>query len=255
MKRTLTLIYGLGALSCAAPAYAVTPISGTLKVFTQAGLPMGDDRSITSQHRDVASWISAPTGLQVQASSQVTSGNNYVNTNGAARASWQSADHGSVLFRNYGWQFNVPLVSGFASIKELTEQPDWSYDFTAAQDSILSIKYQVVDTAGNPFGLDGWQINCNCQGSGGPTLNAMDPATIGTFTGILKAGHTYHLALEGGGNIGVSGLTRYAGFMDGDFNWSIVPGAPEPQSWAMMILGMGLVGVAMRRRPVALSGR
>lgn len=38
-------------------------------------------------------------------------------------------------------------------------------------------------------------------------------------------------------------------------NWSLtevvtqVSGAPEPSTWAMMLLGFGLVGVAMRKRP------
>lgn len=55
------------------------------------------------------------------------------------------------------------------------------------------------------------------------------------------------------------------GFWDASFKWSLGPnsdlkalyfssganGIPEPASWAMMVLGFGIVGIAARRRPVS----
>jgi hypothetical protein len=38
-----------------------------------------------------------------------------------------------------------------------------------------------------------------------------------------------------------------------DFAVSGIPGVPEPTTWAMLILGLGAVGVALRRRPVAVT--
>lgn len=39
------------------------------------------------------------------------------------------------------------------------------------------------------------------------------------------------------------------GSLQGRFRWSIVQaGVPEPSTWGMMILGLGLIGGAMRRR-------
>lgn len=35
---------------------------------------------------------------------------------------------------------------------------------------------------------------------------------------------------------------------------TIAPPVPEPQTWAMMIIGFGLVGAAIRRRRPALAG-
>lgn len=37
------------------------------------------------------------------------------------------------------------------------------------------------------------------------------------------------------------------GFDDFSFQGSVVPGVPEPTSWAMMLLGFGAIGFAMRR--------
>ena len=252
MKLAFTMLCGLGALASAAPATAVTPLSGTLSVFTRATLQNGNAVTATDQHDDFAQWNGAPTALGVQTASQAIDGANYVLSYAATRAKWLSADQGSVKFRNYGWQLNVPFVIGIAVLKSPTARPDWSYDFIAARDSILTINYKVT-TLGQTFGLEGWQIDCNCQNSGGPSFNAQDPATMGTFTGLLKAGQAYHVTLNNGGDLLVGGFRSYVGFMDGDFNWSIATTAPEPQTWAIMLIGFSAIGFALRARARAAS--
>ena len=66
-----------------------------------------------------------------------------------------------------------------------------------------------------------------------PFLGPTNPLTY-----LLSAG-TYYLKFDGSV---ASGAASYSGTID------IKPFVPEPASWAMMIAGIAVVGVAMRRR-------
>ncbi len=46
----------------------------------------------------------------------------------------------------------------------------------------------------------------------------------------------------------VYGVTK-TGSYTGNVSWTNTPAVPEPGTWALMILGFGVVGYAMRRRP------
>jgi hypothetical protein len=48
----------------------------------------------------------------------------------------------------------------------------------------------------------------------------------------------------------VSGVSRGQGSYGGNatFTPTATPGVPEPSTWAMMLIGFGAVGFAMRRR-------
>lgn len=59
-------------------------------------------------------------------------------------------------------------------------------------------------------------------------------------------------AFSGVTRIEIAGITDPAGLGYDDFTYSLSNGAvPEPSTWAMMLLGFGAVGFAMRRRKVA----
>ncbi|MGZ6015599.1 MAG: PEPxxWA-CTERM sorting domain-containing protein, partial [Phenylobacterium sp.] len=204
-----------------------------------------------------------------------------VATQGAASAPWASATSGSVQYPGYGWDFNVP--SSPISGSNLTDArgganlgaSDWSYTFTATQDGQFTIDYSVTPN-GNPFGLWGWQINCNCSNAGGPSLDAYDPTATGTFVGDIYAGGTYTVTLDGNPNVEFPFQAgNYSGSMDGLFSWSTTgdvapiagqlnvvanssigpaaPAVPEPAAWALMIGGFGLAGVALRRRRIVIA--
>lgn len=80
-------------------------------------------------------------------------------------------------------------------------------------------------------------------------------ALNGTSTGFTGNGEVH-------GVIRFAGTIRSLSFTDTSENWhgftigigqAGVAAIPEPQSWALMIAGFGLVGAAMRRRRVAMA--
>ena len=56
------------------------------------------------------------------------------------------------------------------------------------------------------------------------------------------------LVVGGDNTITVTGTTSGNGAFTGNIALSVIPGVPEPGTWALMLLGFGAVGTAMRRR-------
>ncbi|HEY0437641.1 MAG TPA: PEPxxWA-CTERM sorting domain-containing protein, partial [Phenylobacterium sp.] len=82
-------------------------------------------------------------------------------------------------------------------------------------------------------------------------------AGAGEFTQALDAGHRYSVSLIS--NDGLTFVTDghrtndFEGASTSQFDWSITGpaagGVPEPATWSLAILGFGLAGAALRRRP------
>jgi hypothetical protein len=83
-----------------------------------------------------------------------------------------------------------------------------------------------------------------------------DNPTIGLsgFTINLTAGTSYFAVATGFGNNDV-GTYNLAITGPGTVNFPAAAGVPEPATWAMMLLGFGGVGFAMRRRSVTTRVR
>jgi hypothetical protein len=99
-----------------------------------------------------------------------------------------------------------------------------------------------LDAAGHPTGthaLDAGAITFS-----GDTINALIPRDLLPSTGFDISQYGYNLWPRLGG---VSNGTQVADFAPNDstFHGTAVP---EPASWAMMIMGFGVIGSAMRRR-------
>jgi hypothetical protein len=251
----------LGALSFASAAGAtvVIPISGTLAVSANVGIGVSNPPDIngnptpptvlsSNSDQDSQSWSVVPGGLSASASTSTSYLGDTVTAQGSAIASWASATSGSMTFRDYGWDFNVTNPDNTWSGADVFANrggPDWSYTFTTTSNSVFSMTYDVT-ASGFTFGLWGWPIN-GVSGTGGPVVNAGDPTANGTFVADLTPG-TYTVELDSFANIGTGNAT-FAGSMNGQFDWSIAnAGVPEPGTWAMMLIGFGALGAAMRRR-------
>jgi hypothetical protein len=136
---------------------------------------------------------------------------------------------------------------------------DWMYTFTATGDGEFQMDYSVT-ASGDTEGLFGWSIGfIGGPSSGGPDLTTLqfagDPTTSGIFTAAVTAGQTYTVFLDNNGNVSQSGEAAFAGQMNGDFDWQIDErnggGVPEPAAWALMLVGFGGMGAALRRRRLA----
>lgn len=168
----------------------------------------------------------------------------WLRVHSSASASWTDAAHGTVAWRNMGWEHNTIASSGAKLNGFVINGPVWSYTFQAVADSIFTMNYDVRAT-GDTFGL--WGVRIEWNGPEGPLdlHNANTPVANGVFTRPMVAGTTYTVGVFNMGNIFTSPLLNTtAGSMDADFNWSIGP-VPEPAS--VLALG-GLLALTLRRR-------
>ncbi len=129
---------------------------------------------------------------------------------------------------------------------------------------ILTGQTTEEDASDGAFGFSNFTAN---YGGDVATLNNVSAAFVGnlfrisvggvtfadfTFTSgstAFATGTDYAATLSGGGPIdgtfGTAVISGGAGILRGDLN---VAAVPEPAGWALMLLGFGAVGVAMRRR-------
>lgn len=159
---------------------------------------------------------------------------------------------------NYWWGYGADL---FRYSKEFDGTPhlDWRPDI----DSYFSLdsgETPFMDgywSTGSNYG-DGWQAShWKAPGDCGDFLGIMNPYICNAMVDEVKA---LDLGLLDaiGWNVGVDVLSnpdwvRTTGEIYSDLRSAV----PEPQSWAMMIAGFGLIGLNMRRRrrEEALAGR
>jgi hypothetical protein len=255
---TLLFAGAAAALALAAhPAVAATALNGELNIVANAYV--NQHPTVTSM--DSQNWAAVPASLNVNALAVANNGifadhNERVSSFGSAQATWASANAGSVDFTNYGWNFSVTNPATLASGADLDiNRPgsglDWVYTFQATGDGVLQMNYHVTGS-GDAFGLQGWTIGFNGPSFGGPAPNQFDdPTQSGVFQGFLTAGQTYTIYLVGNTNIAGTGTQSFAGSMDGTFDWQITErdaGVPEPATWALMLVGFGGMGAALRRR-------
>jgi hypothetical protein len=107
------------------------------------------------------------------------------------------------------------------------------YIFTLADDPLAMVQY-------NNGGFNGFVFNTVFALEGVDYLFSMNGGSIKVTTAADPLGQSY---LNGYTNIGNQSLTNSTAYT------LATPGAvPEPATWAMMLLGLGLVGGALRSR-------
>jgi hypothetical protein len=104
----------------------------------------------------------------------------------------------------------------------------------AADNSVTALKLNGVSISGIGGGFSSWT---NFDSSGG-IFNAGENVLTFTVTNFgLASGNPSGLRVE----------------LTGTADLAPAPGVPEPQTWAMLVVGFGLVGVSARRRKAAVA--
>ena len=131
----------------------------------------------------------------------------------------------------------------------------YSFAYSAASPTFILIldNYVTSDTTYTTFALktgniDSALLSPDCAGAGG----ACDSIVLGNS---IDRSSSYYFFPDGA--LGSNGVYPTSfGFFRAILTVSGTPtssAAPEPASWAMMIAGFGAIGMAMRRRKVAVS--
>jgi hypothetical protein len=231
------------------PALAATPVSGRLNPGGQAYI--AGVEATDSQYK---SWSGTPSSLAAGFSATETSNSgDSVTVSGSAVADWFSADSGTVNFYDYGW--NISVFNPVFWAAYLAVDDDWSYTFTATEDGAIEVQYDLSVVSGNPFGLQGWELNWTGFGVGYP-----QGSPSGTFIGYIVAGRTYTIQLVASSNIDCDcAIGNYSGYLNGTFSWGVVSfphpptGVPEPSTWAMILIGFAGLGYASFRSSSPLA--
>lgn len=251
MKRAAMISW----LMLATPALAVTPLGGA--VHSAAKVVVADATDQTSES-DGADGL--PGMLATAAFASVNDAGTTISVFSSMRAVWDTATRGQAQMQ-WGWDarnaasFNPTLVE--------TRPPgmvSWTYRFTTGSGPSRFQARWTLDVQGNDtLGLQG------VYGDGGlpftvtPFRTAPESDT-GSFSIALAPNQSYALEFFNFGNLnrsdrGLDSLTSAQFQVD----WEITSatGIPEPQSWAVMIAGFGLVGAASRlaRRKDGARGR
>jgi PEP-CTERM motif len=230
------------ALMTAIPAAATVPLAGGVAFEAYAGVGPNQTANL-----DTYGWIDVPelASIGIDAFAAFAPASAFAFAGGDA--TWASADAGAMTF-DHGWTFKKDdpfTYDAYAEVSSGTE-PTWFYSFTAESDGAFLINW-AVKALQQPVGFQGWQLFWD---GGNLVIPGGDVAGSTSF-GLL-AGNTYTVALRNYAAVTMAnGVIDLNGHQRSDFTWSISarPAVPEPATWAMLVIGFGLVGSAARRHP------
>ena len=102
-----------------------------------------------------------------------------------------------------------------------------------------------LDAAGNAFYTIAGSTLLGANASGNQTSGITNPVVTFNFTGVSQA-------ISGMRLTALPGFSNPSGYSFEIDNLAISP-IPEPATWGMMLLGLGLAGVSLRRRKTSMA--
>lgn len=242
-------------LLLSAPALAITPQGGA--VHTSAKVVVG---SATDQNSESDTADGLPGMLASASIATLNDGAAAISAFSSLRATWTSATSGRADMQ-WGWDARNIASSNPTLVETIPpDMASWSYRFTTgAAPSRFQARWTLETSGVDTLGIQG------VYGDGGlpfavTPFRTAPQSDSGSFSIALAPNQYYALEFFNFGNLkrddrGLDSLTSARFLLD----WEITSatGIPEPQSWAMMIAGFGLVGAASRlaRRKDGARGR
>ena len=167
---------------------------------------------------------------------------------GIALASASVADAATTVTSNSGLTLPAPTVSVNGDVTTINfgqgtiQTPTFNYAFSFMTDnspynadfivgsSTTGVDFTTANVSGPNLGATGMDLS---------VLNAMNPASLFLNDVPLMANTVYTVTLAGN--------APNPGAFTGNATLTVAA-VPEPATWAMMLIGFGAMGVAMRRR-------
>ena len=152
------------------------------------------------------------------------------------------------------WGTNAGVIKSGSAAWGSTTTPAGGYYGMLQASQVLSQTFVATDTSGLVLGwLDANRTNNGGAHSYTVTVNG---TSVGTYTSGFN-GFVAETSAEFGVIAGQSYTVAFNGIANGDTT-SFIDGValtavPEPASWALMLAGFGLIGVAARRRSATIA--
>jgi PEP-CTERM motif len=246
-------------LLCSGSASAATAISGAVDAAARTSIGYGPFVTAADQRTDAAAGL--PTTLSASARAAAQYGVDSAVAEVSNTAVWHSSNHGQLSF-DASWDLTFSQLSTENETAQFGFHPlrtgDWTYTFAVAKAGEITFDYDIIST-GQTLGIGGWRVNWRQQGVVGNNDGLLTDIILvddadgfvrvqGSHSVALAKGATYTFWLSNGGNIGIGGgVGSRSAATSGTIDWRIAA-VPEPGAWALMILGFGLTGAAVRRR-------
>ncbi|MEZ5736700.1 MAG: PEPxxWA-CTERM sorting domain-containing protein [Novosphingobium sp.] len=224
-------------VSISSQAFATTPISGG----SGGGYVLTLDGEPSRQGGGYGSGSPYSGGGGSASGTLNNTAGDFVSASAGGFSTFPNADSGTATI-NWGWSWDSTLP--FSASTGTYFVPNWTYTFIASGNGVFNIGGTVTTSGNDLAGLN--PLSIGGDGSGSIGGDSSDPSGSDFFSFGLLTGQQYTFSLSNSGFIsGASGSG--AGSAIANISWDISY-VPEPVTWAMMLLGFGMIGGAMRSR-------
>ena len=243
-----TCLAAFAALCAAAPANASAALSNLAGTVHSGSVITTDN--VPTAHSDDASWTATPVPLSVATSFAVTTANGAVSNTSSSAAAWSASGLSGTVNLSDSWDFAVAQ----GQFNDIFDHGAWTYTFTPSTDVTFTLASDVQGAGTFQFGLQGYNFGYDDNATNLASGNFLfDPGGSGVFATNFSGGISHTVTLYTNANVTVFPDRDRPGTEVGQFGF-VITGAgdaaavPEPATWALMVLGFGGLGAALRRR-------